>query len=382
MIKEKINNIKSSIPNNVKLIAVSKTKPVEDIMEAYNAGQRDFGENKVQELINKIDKLPKDIKWHMIGHLQTNKVKDCIRDEIVLIHSVDSIKLAKEIDKESKKRNKITNILIEINIGNEDSKFGINPNELEDFLKQTKDLSNINVEGLMCVAPNNNDTSKYFREMKSLSIKYNLKELSMGMTNDYKEAINEGSTMIRLGTLIFGERNYMKEKIDKIMSSMEEIDYGFKDNQDFNLIEDDNKWNDFSNFYYLLSPEELLDKKCGVCWDQVELERNLFEKNNIDCKTYFIYIDDNENLPSHTFLTYSVDNKFYWFEHSWYDYKGIHEYNNEEEMLEDIKNKFIDSRKDEINEEYKLYLYKYNKPNYHISCDEFYEYIKTQKRII
>ena len=382
MIKEKINSIKNSIPNNVKLIAVSKTKSVEDILEAYNAGQRDFGENKVQELINKIDKLPKDINWHMIGHLQTNKVKDCIRNEIVLIHSVDSIKLAKEIDKESKKKNKITNILIEINIGNEDSKFGISPSELEDFLEQIIELSNINVEGLMCVAPNTNDTSKYFRQMKELARKYNLKELSMGMTNDYKEAINEGSTMIRLGTLIFGERNYMKEKIDKIMTIMEEIDYGFKDDQNNNLVEDDDKWNDFSKFYYLLSPEELLKTKCGVCWDQVELERNLFEKNNIDCKTYFIYIDDNKNLPSHTFLTYSVDNIFYWFEHSWYNYKGIHKYNNEKDMLEDIKNKFIDSRKDEVDENYKLYLYEYKKPNYHISCNEFYEYIKTQKRII
>ena len=252
MIKENINKIKASIPNNVKLIAVSKTKSIEDILEAYNAGQRDFGENKVQELISKIDRLPKDIKWHMIGHLQTNKVKDCIRDEIVLIHSVDSLKLAKEIDKESKKRNKITNILIEINIGNEETKFGIIPNELEDFLKQLKDLSNINIQGLMCVAPNTSDTSKYFREMKALATKYDLKELSMGMTNDYKKAINAGSTMIRLGTLIFGERNYIKEKIDKIMTTMEEIDYGFKDNQNFNLIEDDNKWNDFSRFYYLL----------------------------------------------------------------------------------------------------------------------------------
>lgn len=208
MIKENINNIKSSIPNNVKLIAVSKTKSIEDILEAYNAGQRDFGENKVQELINKIDELPKDINWHMIGHLQTNKVKDCIRDEIILIHSVDSLKLAKEIDKESKKKNKMTNILIEINIGNEDTKFGINPNELGIFLEQLKDLSNINVEGLMCVAPNTDDTTKYFRKMKELADQFNLKELSMGMTNDYIEAIKEGSTMIRLGTIIFGERKY------------------------------------------------------------------------------------------------------------------------------------------------------------------------------
>lgn len=208
MIKENINKIRNEIPTNIKLIAVSKTKPIEDILEAYNAGQRDFGENKVQELIDKIDKLPKDIKWHMIGHLQTNKVKDCIRDEIVLIHSVDSIKLAKEIDKQSKKKDKVTNILIEINIGNEESKFGINPNELENFLEELKELSNINVEGLMCVAPNTTDTTKYFKKMKELANKFNLKELSMGMTNDYIEAIKEGSTMIRLGTLIFGERNY------------------------------------------------------------------------------------------------------------------------------------------------------------------------------
>ena len=128
----------------------------------------------------------------MIGHLQTNKVKDCIRDEIVLIHSVDSLKLAKEIDKESKKRNKITNILIEINIGNEETKFGISPNELEDFLKQLKDLSNINVQGLMSVAPNTSDTSKYFREMKTLATKYDLKELSivLGLNNNSNQLNN------------------------------------------------------------------------------------------------------------------------------------------------------------------------------------------------
>lgn len=174
----------------------------------------------------------------------------------------------------------------------------------------------------------------------------------------------------------------MNEIINNIMSSMEDIEYGFKDDKGNNLIEEDNKWDNFPSFYYLLSPEELLKTKCGVCWDQVELERDLFEKNNIDCKTYFIYLDDSYSLPSHTFLTYSVGNKYYWFEHSWNDYKGIHEYDNEKTLLEDVKNKFIDSRKDEVDENYKLYLYEYKKPDYHISCDEFYEYIKTQRKII
>ena len=174
------------------------------------------------------------------------------------------------------------------------------------------------------------------------------------------------------------------DRVLKIMDSMSSIEYGFKDKSGNNLINSETWEKDFSNFYYLLSPEELLSSKCGVCWDQVELERKLFNDANIDCDTYFIYIDDNENLPSHTFLTFELNNKFYWFEHSWYDMKGIHEYNDLETLLNEVKIKFIDSRKDEIdpNLKYDTFIYKYNKPKYHISCDEYYDYIKTQRRVL
>ena len=173
------------------------------------------------------------------------------------------------------------------------------------------------------------------------------------------------------------------DKIYKIMDTLNNIEYGFKDKNGNNLINSEIWDKEFHNFYYLLSPEELLDSKCGVCWDQVELERKLFNEANIECDTFFIYIDDNENLPSHTFLTFQLNNKYYWFEHSWYDMKGIHEYNNFEKLLNDVKTKFIDSRKNEINPDlnYDIYIYKYNQPKYHISCDEFYDYIKTQEKI-
>ena len=167
------------------------------------------------------------------------------------------------------------------------------------------------------------------------------------------------------------------------MDELRNIEYGFKDKNGANLINSESWDKNFYNFYYLLSPEELLHSKCGVCWDQVELERKLFNDANINCDTYFIYIDDNENLPSHTFLIFQLNDKYYWFEHSWYDMKGIHEYNNIKALLNDVKNKFIDSRKNEINSNlnYETFIYKYNKPKYHISCDEFYSYIKTQERI-
>ena len=169
----------------------------------------------------------------------------------------------------------------------------------------------------------------------------------------------------------------------EIMDELRNIEYGFKDKNGANLINSESWDKNFYNFYYLLSPEELLHSKCGVCWDQVELERKLFNDANINCDTYFIYIDDNENLPSHTFLIFQLNDKYYWFEHSWYDMKGIHEYNNIKALLNDVKNKFIDSRKNEINSNlnYETFIYKYNKPKYHISCDEFYSYIKTQERI-
>ena len=172
-------------------------------------------------------------------------------------------------------------------------------------------------------------------------------------------------------------------RILKIMDELRNIEYGFKDKNGANLINSESWDKNFYNFYYLLSPEELLHSKCGVCWDQIELERKLFNDANINCDTYFIYIDDNENLPSHTFLIFQLNDKYYWFEHSWYDMKGIHEYNNIKALLNDVKNKFIDSRKNEINSNlnYETFIYKYNKPKYHISCDEFYSYIKTQERI-
>ena len=172
-------------------------------------------------------------------------------------------------------------------------------------------------------------------------------------------------------------------RILEIMDELSNIEYGFKDKNGANLINSESWDKNFYNFYYLLSPEELLHSKCGVCWDQVELERKLFNDANINCDTYFIYIDDNENLPSHTFLIFQLNNKYYWFEHSWYDMKGIHEYNNIKALLNDVKNKFIDSIKNEINSNlnYETFIYKYNKPKYHISCDEFYSYIKTQERI-
>ena len=172
-------------------------------------------------------------------------------------------------------------------------------------------------------------------------------------------------------------------RILEIMDELRNIEYGFKDKNGANLINSESWDKDFYKFYFLLSPEELLSSRCGVCWDQVELERKLFNDANIDCDTFFIYIDDNENLPSHTFLIFQLNNKYYWFEHSWYDMKGIHEYNNIKALLNDVKNKFIDSRKNEINSNlnYETFIYKYNKPKYHISCDEFYSYIKTQERI-
>ena len=207
MIKENIMKINKEL-KNATLIAVSKTKPIEMIKEAYSAGIKDFGENKVQEILSKIDKLPKDIKWHMIGHLQTNKVKDII-DKVYLIHSVDTIKLAKKINEEAKKRKIISNILVEINIANEQSKYGFKKEELNEVINEIKCLNNINLLGLMCVAPftdNPEDNRKYFKEMYKLKEKYNLNILSMGMSNDYKIAIEENTNYVRIGTKIFGKR--------------------------------------------------------------------------------------------------------------------------------------------------------------------------------
>lgn len=166
----------------------------------------------------------------------------------------------------------------------------------------------------------------------------------------------------------------------KIMDIMDTIEYGFLDGFGNNIVNNTKKWDDeFYNFYYLLSPEELLEKKCGVCWDQVELERKLFEKEGFKVKTYFICTYDGDNLPSHTILTYEKNNSFYWFEHSWNTYRGIHKYNSETELLKDLKNKFINSH--EASKNAYTFVYEYQKPPIHISCMEYYAYCETQKLI-
>lgn len=216
-INESCNKINRD-PNEVTLIAVSKTKPVEMLKEAYDAGARVFGENKVQEIVDKYDQMPSDVKWHMIGHLQRNKVKYII-DKVALIHSVDSIRLAETIEKEAAKHNITANILIEVNVAKEESKFGLMPEELDEFIDKIKDFKHIQVKGLMTIAPfvENPETNReIFRSLRKLSVDINNKNvdnvnvsiLSMGMTNDYTVAVEEGATMVRVGTGIFGARNY------------------------------------------------------------------------------------------------------------------------------------------------------------------------------
>lgn len=219
MIAANIIKIKSEIPSSVKLVAVSKTKPVNDILEAYHAGHKIFGENIVQELVHKYHELPKDIEWHMIGHLQTNKVK-YIAPFISLIHSVDSLKLLEIINKEAVKNNRIIDCLLQVYIADEETKFGLDEIELNNILKSNifKDLKNIRVRGLMGIATFTNDVTKIRFEFHHLSqIFKDLKitifekletftELSMGMSSDYHIGIEEGSTIVRLGSIIFGER--------------------------------------------------------------------------------------------------------------------------------------------------------------------------------
>lgn len=171
-------------------------------------------------------------------------------------------------------------------------------------------------------------------------------------------------------------------KVNEIMGVLNKIDYGFIDNDGINIFDDNlNIEYKFNNVYHLMSPEELMKKKCGVCWDQVELERKLFTEANIPFKTYFIYIDDNNFLPSHTFLVYEENNKYYWFEHSWYDERGIHEYNDLNNLLNEVVDKHIKAHSSEIQVEFETYIYEYNKPNYNISCDDFFSFIFKQKRI-
>lgn len=206
--------------DEVTLIAVSKTKPVEDLQAVYDLNIRDFGENKVQELKDKIEVMPKDMKWHMIGHLQRNKVKYII-GKVELIHSVDSLRLAEEISKQAKKNNVNADILVEVNIGDEDSKFGISTDEVIELVKDIAKLDNIFIKGLMCVAPyvvDSEENRPLFHKIKDLSVdimsenidNVSMSILSMGMSNDYQVAIEEGATMVRIGSNLFGKRDYSK----------------------------------------------------------------------------------------------------------------------------------------------------------------------------
>lgn len=203
---------------DVTLIAVSKTKPVSMLQEAYDLGIREFGENKVQEMCDKMEMLPEDIHWHMIGHLQTNKVKYIV-GKTALIHSVDSLHLAEEIEKQAAKKNVTVSILLEVNIAEEESKFGMHKEDAVELVKQIAKLPHIRIQGLMTIAPfveNPEDNRAYFRQIRQLSVdireqnidNVNMDVLSFGMTGDYMVAIEEGATMVRVGTGIFGERNY------------------------------------------------------------------------------------------------------------------------------------------------------------------------------
>ncbi len=228
-IKENIQAVKETIARaceksgrkaeDVTLIAVSKTKPVEMLMEAYACGCRDFGENKVQELLDKYEVMPKDIRWHMIGHLQRNKVKYIV-DKVWMIHSVDSLRLAEEISKEATKKNICVNILIEVNVANEETKFGITCEEVRQLVQDVAKLPNICIKGLMTIAPFVQDAEEnriYFSKLKKLAVdimeenidNITMENLSMGMTGDYEVAVSEGATCVRVGTGIFGVRQYV-----------------------------------------------------------------------------------------------------------------------------------------------------------------------------
>lgn len=228
MIKENLREVEEKIANackrvgrnksEVTLIAVSKTKPVEAIREAMEYGTVHFGENKVQEIIDKYETISEPLNWHMIGHLQRNKVKYIV-DKVVLIHSVDSLRLAEQIHEEAEKKQVIVPILIEVNVAGEESKFGVRPEDTLDLVKQISLLSNVKIMGLMTIAPfvsNPEENRVHFKKLRELNIDIKSKNidnvcmdvLSMGMTGDYEVAVEEGATMVRVGTGIFGERNY------------------------------------------------------------------------------------------------------------------------------------------------------------------------------
>ena len=217
MLNKNILRIISDIPENVKLVAISKTNPAEDIMMAYDTGQRLFGENKIQEMSAKYEDLPKDIKWHMVGHVQSNKIK-YMAPYVDLIHGIDSLKSIKILNKEGVKNNRILNCLLQLKISKEESKFGLGEKQFKEIIysDEYKEMKNVKIKGLMAMASNTNEKSiirsefvhakKIFDEINNRDKSFEI--LSMGMSNDYKIAIESGSNMIRLGSLIFGERNY------------------------------------------------------------------------------------------------------------------------------------------------------------------------------
>ncbi len=226
MIRENLSAVEEKIANacrkagrnrgEVTLVAVSKTKPLSDLREAYEAGARDFGENKVQELTDKIPELPSDIRWHMIGHLQRNKVKYIV-GKVSMIHSVDSFRLAEEISREAVRKDTTVEILIEVNVAGEESKYGVSPEDAPELVEKIASLPAIKIQGLMTIAPfteNPEENRPFFRKLKQLCVdierknidNVNMSVLSMGMTGDYSVAIEEGATCVRVGTGIFGER--------------------------------------------------------------------------------------------------------------------------------------------------------------------------------
>lgn len=219
MIPEQIKKITASLPKNTTLIAVSKTKPLTDILKAYNAGHRDFGENKIQEMLQKWEQAPKDIRWHMIGHVQRNKVK-YMAPFVHLIHAVDSLKLLKEINKQAQKNNRTINCLLQVFIAQEDTKFGFIPQEISQLLEnqEYQSLTNIRVQGLMGMATLTQDKKQLENEFlflktffDSLKEKYGFSILSMGMSSDYSIALACGSNMVRIGSAIFGTRTKSKQ---------------------------------------------------------------------------------------------------------------------------------------------------------------------------
>ena len=235
MITENLNQVRKNIqeacevsgrdPKEVTLIAVSKTKPVPMLLEAYDAGARVFGENKVQEIVDKYPQLPEDIQWHMIGHLQRNKVKYIV-DKVSMIHSVDSLRLAQTIEQEAAKHDVCVPILLEVNVAQEETKFGLKMEEVLPLVESVAEFPHIKIQGLMTIAPyvqNPEENRPVFRQLKKLSVDIAAKNinnvtmsvLSMGMTGDYQVAVQEGARMVRVGTGIFGERDYSKQAQDK-----------------------------------------------------------------------------------------------------------------------------------------------------------------------